>query len=142
MLFVGQFPYQMDDRGRVPIPPAYRAAFKEQGYVAQGTGRFLVLHTEESLAKAFDVVDTFPSESDFGEDVRRDMFSNTWRVTPDGQGRIPLHEKLVAYAGLKKEVVVAGTGVRLEIWDQKEWDAREAERNAARREAMNKRGGG
>lgn len=141
MFFVGQYSYQMDDRGRVPIPPSYRSAFKEQGYVTQGTGPFLVIHTEESLAKAFEAVNTFPSESDFGEDVRRDLFSNTWRVTPDGQGRIPLDKKLIAYAGLKKEVIVAGTGVRLEIWDQAEWEAREEERNAARREAMNKRGG-
>ncbi len=141
MFFVGQYQYQMDDRNRVPIPPAYRAAFKEQGYVAQGTGPFLIIHTEESLAKAFEVVDTLPSESDYGEDVRRDMFANAWPITPDGQGRITLDKKLIEHADLKKDVTVVGTGVRMEIWDRPAWEAREAARKAARHEAMNKQGG-
>lgn len=139
--FVGQYDYQMDDRNRIPIPPAYRAAFKEGGYVAQGTGPFLVIHTEESLTKAAAVADEFPSESDFGEDVRRDLFSNAWPITPDGQGRITLDKKLIDHASLRKEVIVAGTGIRMEIWDRATWDAEEDRRKAARREAMNRRGG-
>ena len=141
MIFVGQFPYQMDDRNRVPIPPAYRAAFKP-GYLAQGTGTFLVLHTDESLTKAAEAVDPGTSESDFGENVRRDLFSNAWPVTPDGQGRVTLEKRLIDHAGLKKDVIVVGTGVRMEIWDRATWEAGEAERKEARREAMNKRGGG
>jgi DNA-binding transcriptional regulator/RsmH inhibitor MraZ len=71
MYFVGKYDYQMDDRNRVPIPPAYRAAFKEGGYVGQGTGAFLVLYTEGSLALAAEVVAGLPRESDFGVNVRR-----------------------------------------------------------------------
>ncbi|MEX0781521.1 MAG: hypothetical protein WED87_07420 [Dehalococcoidia bacterium] len=137
MFFVGKYDYQMDDRNRVPIPPAYRAAFKEGGYVAQGTGSFLVLHTEESLESAAAVVELFPQESDFGENVRRDMFANAWPVTPDGQGRILLDRELVEHAGLRKEVKVVGTGRRMEIWDRASWEAGEDERKSARRQAVN-----
>ncbi|MGH2608113.1 MAG: division/cell wall cluster transcriptional repressor MraZ [Tepidiformaceae bacterium] len=137
MFFVGKYDYQMDDRNRVPIPPNYRAAFKEGGYVAQGTGNFLVLHTEESLTAAATVVANFPRESDYGENVRRDLFANTWQVTPDGQGRILLDRELIEHAGLRKEVKVVGTGERMEIWDRAAWDAGEADRKGARRQAMN-----
>lgn len=141
MFFVGKYDYQMDDRNRVPIPPAYRAAFKEGGYVAQGTGPFLILHTEESLAAQAQVVQSLPPESDFGENVRRDLFANTWPVTPDGQGRILLDRELIEHAGIRKEVKVVGTGQRMEIWDRATWDAGEEERKQARRQAMNAQGG-
>lgn len=137
MRFVGKHDYQMDDRNRIPIPPSYRAAFKEGVYVAQGTGSFLVLHTEDSLEEASAFIEQFPPESDFGENVRRDMFANAWFVTPDGQGRIVLDRELVEHAGLKKEVVVVGVGRRMEIWDRAAWIAGEAERKEARRQAMN-----
>jgi MraZ protein len=142
MYFVGKYDYQMDDRNRIPIPPAYRAAFKDGAYVAQGTGAHLVLHTEESLAQAAEVVERIPQESDFGENVRRDLFANAWFVTPDGQGRILLDRELVEHAGLRKEVKVVGTGRRMEIWDRAAWEAGEAERKEARRDAMNTQQGG
>lgn len=141
MFFVGKYDYQMDDRNRVPIPPAYRAAFKEGGYVTRGTGSWLVLHTEESLQKAAEVVAALPRESDYGENVRRDLFANTWPVSPDGQGRILLDRELIEHAGLRKEVKVVGTGERMEIWDRAAWEAGEDERQQARRNAMNPQGG-
>lgn len=139
--FVGQHDYQMDDRNRVPIPPNYRAAFKEGGYVSRGTGKFLVVHTEESLQQAAQVIAAVPSGSDFGENVRRDLFANTWPVNPDGQGRILLERVLIDYAGLRKEVKVVGNGDKMEIWDRAEWEAGELERQEARHRAMNPQGG-
>jgi MraZ protein len=141
MFFVGKYDYQMDDRNRVPIPPSYRAAFKEGGYVGQGTGAFLVLYTEESLQQAAEVVAGLPRESDFGVNVRRDLFANTWPVQPDGQGRILLDRELIEHAALRKEVKVVGTGDRMEIWDRAAWDSKEAERKDARRQAMNAQDG-
>ncbi len=137
MYFVGKYDYQMDDRNRIPIPPAYRAAFKDGVYVAQGTGSFLLLLTEEGLEKAAEVVEAFPQESDYGENVRRDLFANAFFVTPDGQGRILLDRELVEHAGLKKEVKVVGTGRRMEVWERAAWEAGEEERKGARRDAMN-----
>ena len=142
MYFVGKYDYQMDDRNRIPIPPPYRAAFKDGIYVAQGTGSFLLLLTEEGLEKAAEVVEAFPQESDYGENVRRDLFANSFFVTPDGQGRILLDRELVDHAGLRKEVKVVGTGRRMEIWDRTAWEAGEAERKGARRDAMNTQQGG
>jgi MraZ protein len=137
MHFVGKHDYQMDDRNRIPIPPNYRAVFKEGAYVAQGIGSFLLLLTEDGLDKAAEVVESLPQESDFGENVRRDLFANASFVIPDGQGRIVLDRELIEHAGLRKEVKVVGTGRRMEIWDRAAWDAGEPDRKEARRDAMN-----
>ena len=45
----------------------------------------------------------------------------------DSQGRILLPQKLRAYAGLDKDVVIIGVSNRAEIWNAERWAALEAE---------------
>lgn len=135
--FTGQFPYQVDDRNRVPVPPPFRVSFRDGGYLSPGTGDFLVLHTPESFAQASEFVERFPEESDDGNDIRRDFYSNTYPVQLDGQGRVVIDRGLSALVGLSRNVLVVGTGRRLEIWDQTKWDALQAARRALRHAAFN-----
>jgi MraZ protein len=140
-MFVGTFDYQLDDRNRIPIPPAYRAAFKDGGFLATGTDAYLVLHTPVSFEQAAAVFESLPEESDDGEDARRDFYANAFPVSPDGQGRVVLIERLIGHAGLKKEIRIVGVGRRMEIWDRETWEAREAQRKAVRKAAVNPRPG-
>ena len=39
----------------------------------------------------------------------------------DKQGRIPLTDALIEYAGLKKDIVLVGANSKLEIWDAENW---------------------
>lgn len=41
----------------------------------------------------------------------------------DKQGRILVPQDLRDYAGLEKDVVLAGTGSHIEIWGLAQWDA-------------------
>jgi len=44
-------------------------------------------------------------------------------VSIDKQGRIMLPEYLRSFAGLNKEIIVAGLYNRLELWDTSAWNA-------------------
>ena len=138
--FTGSHPYQVDDRNRVPVPPEFRAHFRDGGYLTPGTGDFLVLHTPESFAQASEFVERFPQESDDGGDIRRDFYASTYPVQLDGQGRVVMDRGLTSLVGISRNVMVVGTGRRLEIWDQAEWDARQAARRALRHAAFNAQG--
>ncbi|MCI5795912.1 MAG: division/cell wall cluster transcriptional repressor MraZ [Ruminococcus sp.] len=50
-------------------------------------------------------------------DMQRLFFGGMVEVEPDKQGRITIPTEFCEFAGLKKNVVVAGVGKRLEIWD-------------------------
>lgn len=50
------------------------------------------------------------------------MLAGAMQVEFDAQGRITVPEYLRKFAGLKKEIVVAGLYDRLEIWDKAEWN--------------------
>ncbi len=51
----------------------------------------------------------------------RVFFSGAQEVRPDKQGRVALPQNLREYAGLAREVVVAGVFSRIEIWDRDRW---------------------
>lgn len=139
--FTGTVDYQLDDRNRVPIPPVFRAAFKDGGYVQAGTDAYLILHTEDSYAQAAEIIEALPEETDEGEEARRDFYASTWPIQPDGQGRVVMTKEMMAHAQLTREVTVAGVGRRMEIWDRARWEAREASRKATRKDSMNRRPG-
>ena len=57
-----------------------------------------------------------------GEKMRRWICAGAAEVTPDKQGRILIPMALRKYAGLQKDVIIAGTGRKAEIWDAERWE--------------------
>jgi MraZ protein len=62
---------------------------------------------------------------------QRYMLANTDEQRPDAQGRISITPRMRDYAGLSKELVITGAGLRMEIWDAEQWTAYEARQEAA-----------
>jgi MraZ protein len=60
------------------------------------------------------------------------MLAGATDVEIDKQGRILIPDYLREYAGLKKDVTVAGLFDRLEVWDRTKWIAykNKAEKNS------------
>jgi MraZ protein len=52
-----------------------------------------------------------------------ERFTNAWsqELELDAAGRVMVPSKMLAKAGLGKEVAVIGAGNRLEIWDREVW---------------------
>ncbi len=57
-----------------------------------------------------------------GRQLSRMFFSMAFEATLDRQGRVLIPTKLARYAGLNRDVTVAGVDDRLEIWDTGEWN--------------------
>lgn len=128
--FYGTYSPRMDDKGRVTLPARYRDDFGPGVMVTQGQDHCLYLFTPDG----FDVFaqDAINAEITSGQarGYQRFMFANTDEQRPDAQGRITISSKMRDYAGLTKDVVVAGIGRRMEIWDAAGWAQYEAEQEA------------
>ena len=117
MYFLGTFDYAMDERGRVPLPPRYRDAFREGIVLSQGSpDPCLRVYTQAS----FDAQATeFTSQSAMhrkGRDLRKALFSRSHEAELDKQSRVLIPAALREYAGLSGKVLVIGAGEWLEIW--------------------------
>jgi len=116
MHFLGTSEYAMDERGRVPLPPKYRDAFREGIVLSQGSPdpclRVYTQSSFDSQAREWTATSAMRRK---GRDLRK-LFSRSFEVELDKQNRILIPAPLRSYAGLEGKVLVIGTGECLEIW--------------------------
>ena len=114
----GEAEYALDEKGRVVIPPKFRAAMGEHIIVTRWVDPCLAAfspvewQTLEERLRALPVGD---------RDVVRLIFSGAHDCDLDRQGRIFLPPHLRQHACITRQVTIVGVGQRLEIWDSDAW---------------------
>lgn len=124
-MFIGKHQVKLDPKGRISVPAKFRESLSIRGsnqLVITLWGRCLVAYPmdewQEVERRARDL-DTSQ------EDVRnflRIFYANAADCQVDGQGRILIPEHLRTDAGLEKEVLMSGIGVKFEIWNRDRWE--------------------
>jgi MraZ protein len=117
LYFLGTFDYAMDERGRLPLPPRYRDAFRNGIVLSQGSpDRCLRVYTQEAFEEQARQFTAEPSMRRRGRVLRHSLFPRSHEVELDKQNRILIPAPLREYAGLSGKVLVLGMGECLEIW--------------------------
>ncbi len=120
----GQYPHNIDAKGRLFIPAALRKELGSTFHVTVGQDHCLSVFSDESWAAFMDKLKALS----YNEVKKlRALFAYAADCEPDAQGRILLPAKLREYAGLEKEVMVVGSYDRVEIWNAERWAALEQE---------------
>lgn len=120
-MFIGEYTHNLDDKGRLAVPKKFRADLTRGAVVTRGLDNCLFLYTKAEWKKLADKLAALPFAQANTRAFARLMLAGAMDVSTDKQGRIILPEYLRSYAGLNKEVIVAGLYNRLEIWDKKKW---------------------
>ncbi len=118
-VFVGVHERQLDPKGRMALPAAFRPRLEPRCYLSIGRDKCIDILTAEAFEEvARDTVSKVRS-GELDRNQQRALASNTFEVTVDAQGRINIDEKLREYAGLtlSSRVVVSGAFDRAEIWE-------------------------
>ncbi len=122
-MFIGEYSHNLDEKGRLAVPKKFRSDLSKGAVVTRGLDNCLFLYTKIEWKKLADKLATLPFSQAKARAFARLMLAGAMDVGVDKQGRIMLPEYLRSFAGLKKQVVVAGLYNRLELWDQKNWEA-------------------
>jgi transcriptional regulator MraZ len=126
-MFLGEYQHSLDAKGRVILPAKYRDQLSGGAYVTRGRGGCLSVYTAQEFQEVADRVREASKRGGRELDAARSFFAGTAEVSPDKQGRIAIPQQLREYAGLDKDVVVAGVFSRIEIWDGRRWRERDRE---------------
>jgi MraZ protein len=126
-MFLGEYQHSLDAKGRVILPAKYRDQLSGGAYVTKGRGGCLSVYTEQEFQEVADRAREASKRGGRELDAARSFFAGTAEVSPDKQGRIAIPQQLREYAGLDKDVVVAGVFSRIEIWDGRRWRERDRE---------------
>ena len=125
-MFLGEFEYKIDEKGRVPIPPKFRRELKEGVILMPGVESCINIYTMVEWKKVAATLTTGSVAPSKLRKLNRAIFATAFRLDFDGQGRIALPIPLREYAGIEDEVVIAGANTYLELWNKEQWETEKA----------------
>lgn len=120
-MFIGEYHHTLDEKGRMSVPAKFRADLAQGAVVTRGLDRSLFLYPKDEWQKLAEKLAALPFGQSDTRAFARLMLAGAMEVEVDKSGRVLLPEYLRSYAGLSKDVVVAGLYNRLEIWDEAVW---------------------
>lgn len=119
-MFNSQYECKLDPKGRLALPAKIKAA------VPEANGSTLMLRMAEDYCLAlYPMVEYRKLENQIKSlninnpeqrSLQRAFFNTVVDVELDSAGRLLIPKTFQVYAGLDKDVVVAGNGIRIEIW--------------------------
>ncbi|MEN8144611.1 MAG: division/cell wall cluster transcriptional repressor MraZ [Gemmatimonadota bacterium] len=116
--FLGSYLYQVDVKGRVTLPAAFRRGNESSSLVlVQAFSDALALYPEESWNT---VEERFAQLVQRNPEMRRDALrftANAHSVSPDKQGRILIPDRLRAAIGIEHDILIVGAINRIELWN-------------------------
>jgi len=123
--FSGNFAHNIDPKGRVTIPAAYREALAE-GFTIGLNNQFaaIALYPKAKWEEKCEQLSRIPESDIMGMRYVRLITGNSFSDCElDGQGRVLLPATLRQKAGLDKAIRFVGMGQYLEIWDEERYIA-------------------
>ena len=123
-MLTGEFNHSIDSKGRLIIPSKLRDSLGEHFVITKGMDGCLFLYPENEWEAFEEKLRTLPLTNKKARDFKRFFLGSAVDGEIDKQGRVLLSSSLRTYAGLEKEVVLAGVLDKVEIWSKEAWDAR------------------
>ncbi|MEC7734746.1 MAG: division/cell wall cluster transcriptional repressor MraZ [Pseudomonadota bacterium] len=120
-IFLSNTENKIDSKGRVSVPSQFRSVLEYQGFAGvylypsftsqsiDGGGQNLIKQISESVER----MQLFAEETDA---LTTALFSETYQLNYDQDGRISLPENLIEHANLKDKVTFAGLGQKFQMW--------------------------
>ena len=118
MKFLGSHLYQLDEKGRVALPAAFRREAGEQRFVLlEAYKRSLALYPEASWAGVEERLEDLLKHQPDARPFVLSVTASAQEVVPDSQGRILIPTRLKEAAGLEAQALLVGAIDKIEIWN-------------------------
>ena len=130
-MFLGQHQHTIDAKGRMSLPVRFREQLApvssgESGEVnfilTTGIDRCLVLYPVKQWQEFEEKLAGLSQFDPAVVAIRRIYLAGAAEVTLDKNGRLLVPPMLREWAGLCRDVVWAGTGSTVELWDKEQWN--------------------
>jgi len=121
-MFIGEYQHSIDTKKRLAVPSKFRGELGSKIVVTRGLDKCLFIYPMKVWEELAKKLGSLPVGEAGTRSFIRLMLAGATDVEIDKQGRILIPDYLKKYAGLKKNITVAGLYNRLEIWDEKKWN--------------------
>jgi MraZ protein len=122
-MFIGQWTYKIDEKGRLPFPPRFRASLKEGVVLLPGPEASLTGYPLEVFLRMASRMTETDGSSREVRLLKRALIGQAVQLDLDGQGRVLLPQEFRAYAELSESAVIIGLFRSFEIWSPARWES-------------------
>ena len=122
--FRGTFDFTLDAKNRLTVPARYRAALADGVVLALPVDLkpcVCIWHPGDYESYSSRALDQLPPLSPRLGEMERFLYGNSVEAELDAAGRVIVAPFLSRHAGIEKDVVIVGTGPRLELWSRDRW---------------------
>ena len=121
-MFMGEYNHSIDAKGRIIVPAKFRDLLGEHFVVTKGLDGCLWVFPSDEWDTFYEKLRSLPVTKRDTRNFVRHFMADALDAEIDKQGRILLPANLRKAGNLEKDVVLIGTGPRIEIWDKKAWE--------------------
>lgn len=121
-MFIGEYIYSMDNKGRINIPAKFRERLGETFFITKGLDNCLFVFPEVEWRSFEDKLKQLPLTNRNARTFVRMFFSGATECSLDKQGRVTIAQNLREFADFEKELAIIGVSSRIEIWSKNNWD--------------------
>jgi MraZ protein len=143
-MFRGRYEHTIDAKGRTSVPARYRDVLDSLGerrvILTSALDPCLVAYTMPEWTAFEDRLAKLPQFDRAVQKLKRIYVSGAVECEIDESGRILIPPTLREHAGLKKDVMWAGSGKYAELWDKDTWRRYFDSTEDERREIANRLG--
>ena len=123
-MLLGRYEHTVDTKGRVSVPARFREDLGERFVITRGLDNCLALYSLNEWAVLAEKVKALPMAQ--ARTIQRYLFTGAYETEIDAQGRMVIPQNLRTFAGITKDVVIAGLSNRAEVWDREAFDKSES----------------
>ena len=120
-MFLGEYEYKIDPKGRVPLPSKFREELRHGMVMAQGLEKCITIYPLPEWQKMSEKRAISLHTRSKARRMSRFTFATAFSVELDAQGRVALPLPLRQYAEIGDVVVIAGINDYIEIWSKENW---------------------
>ena len=127
---MGEYNHTIDAKGRIIVPSKFRNILGDNFVVTKGLDGCLWVFPADEWELFYEKLRSLPVTKRDTRQFVRSFMANADNPEIDKQGRVLIPQNLRKEANLEKDVVLIGTGPRIEIWNKEAWENANEDANA------------
>jgi len=126
LVFTGEFRPSLDEKKRLTIPSRWRNESLQELFIIKSPSRGCLSAMPQPVLQEFGSKAASQAPTLEAHQAFLDHFFASAVICPvDSAGRIILSEDLCRFAGIRKQVVLAGGDTKFDLWSPEAWEARQ-----------------
>jgi MraZ protein len=119
--FTSQYECKLDAKGRLVLPSRIKSQLPEgdgqEIVIRKGFEQCLIIYPMVEFKKVFSKISGLNEFNEEYRKLQRNFLSGVVTVELDGNGRFVIPKNLLTYAQIDKDVMLVGTGNKVEAWN-------------------------